>query len=69
MAIEVGMRYREIEDEFHSGYADGVYLDELEAFAKLVAAKKQEQCAQFCEAQYEFYGYDHVFAAGIRALK
>lgn len=41
----------------------------LEAFAKLVAAKKQEQCAQFCEQQYEYYGHDHVFAAGIRALK
>jgi hypothetical protein len=39
MARQVGMRYREIEDEFYSGYADGVYLDELEAFAKLVAAK------------------------------
>jgi hypothetical protein len=39
MARQVGMRYREIEDEFHSGYSDGVYLDELEAFAKLVEDK------------------------------
>jgi hypothetical protein len=38
LAKQVGMRYREIEDEFYSGNADGVYLDELEAFAKLVAA-------------------------------
>jgi hypothetical protein len=39
VARQVGMRYREIEDEFYSGYADGVYLDELEAFAKLIADK------------------------------
>jgi hypothetical protein len=49
MARQVGMRYREIEDEFYSGYADGVYLDELEAFAKLVAAKEREACALICD--------------------
>jgi hypothetical protein len=49
LAKQVGMRYREIEDEFYSGYADGIYLDELEAFAKLVAAKEREACAQLCE--------------------
>ena len=43
MAKQVGMRYREIEDEFYSGYADGVYLDELEAFAKLVADAEREK--------------------------
>ena len=43
MAKQVGMRYREIEDEFYSGYADGVYLDELEVFAKLVAAKYEQK--------------------------
>jgi len=43
MAKQVGMRYREIEDEFYSGYADGVYLDELEAFAKLVADAERKK--------------------------
>lgn len=28
-----------------------------------------EEAAKFCEEQYEFYGYDHVFAAGIRRMK
>jgi hypothetical protein len=28
-----------------------------------------EEAAKFCEEQYEFYGYDHVFAAGIRKMK
>jgi len=41
--------------------------EELEAFAKLVAAKEREACAKVCEAQYEYYGHDHVFAKAIRA--
>jgi hypothetical protein len=43
LAKQVGMRYREIEDEFYSGYADGVYLDELEAFAELVAKQTRKE--------------------------
>ena len=39
----------------------------LERFADLVAAHEREECAKFCEEQYVFYGFDHVFAAGIRA--
>ena len=42
-------------------------LDGLERFAALVAAHEREECAKFCEEQYIFYGYDDVFAAGIRA--
>ena len=49
MAKQVGMRYREIEDEFYSSYADGVYLDELKAFAKLVAQHEREACAKIVE--------------------
>ena len=45
---------------------DGVHFDQ-EKFAALVAAYEREECAKFCEEQYEFYGFDHVFAAGIRA--
>ena len=41
----------------------------LEAFAKLVAQHEREACAQVCEAQYEYYGYDHVFAKAIRERK
>ena len=36
-------------------------------FAELVAAAEREACAKLCEEQYEYYGYDHVFAAKIRA--
>ena len=46
---------------------DGIYMNALLAFAKLVAAKEREACAKVCEEQYEYYGYDHVFAAAIRA--
>jgi ABC-type tungstate transport system permease subunit len=37
MARQAGIRFRV--NVFHSGYCDGVHGDELEAFAKLVAAK------------------------------
>ena len=36
-------------DEFYSEFCDGVYFDDLETFAKLVAAKEREACAQVCE--------------------
>jgi hypothetical protein len=42
MARQADIQYREIEHEFHSWWADGIYIDELEAFAKLVAAKERE---------------------------
>ena len=45
MAREVGMYYREIEDEFHTSYSDGVCLEELERFAELVVAHEREQFA------------------------
>ena len=28
---------------------------------------EREACARLCEEQYEYYGYDHIFAAKIRA--
>ena len=42
-------------------------ITELERFAALVAAAEREECAKLCEEQYEYYGYDHIFAAAIRA--
>jgi hypothetical protein len=41
--------------------------DGLLRFAKLVAQHEREACAKLCEAQYEYYGHDHVFAKAIRA--
>jgi len=37
MARQAGIKRRT--DEFYSEFCDGVYFDDLEAFAKLVAAK------------------------------
>jgi hypothetical protein len=42
-------------------------LEHFNRFAALVAAHEREECAKFCDEQYVFYGFDHVFAAGIRA--
>mgnify|MGYP003346191241 FL=1 len=37
---------------------------------KLVNAaieQEREACAKLCEEQYEYYGYDHIFAKAIRS--
>jgi hypothetical protein len=34
---------------------------------RAAVAAEREACAKVCEEQYEYYGYDHVFAAAIRA--
>ena len=39
MAKQCGIMYREISDEFYTGYSDGVEIDQMQAFAKLVAAR------------------------------
>ena len=41
MAKRVGIRHRT--DVFFSEYCDGICFDDLEAFAKLVAAKEQKK--------------------------
>ena len=52
------------------GYATG-HGDTIEDLLKEIdwqaAEREREECAKFCEEQYVFYGFDHVFAAGIRA--
>jgi len=41
--------------------------DSVINFAKLIAQKEREDCAILCEEQYEYYGYDFIFAKAIRA--
>ena len=50
MAIQAGIKRRT--DEFYSEFCDGVYFDDLEAFAKLVAEKEREACAEICDGFY-----------------
>ena len=45
LAIEAGMYYREIEDEFCKADTDGVPMEMLEAFAQLVAAHARKEMA------------------------
>jgi len=64
MAIQAGIKHRT--DEFYSEFCDGVYFDDLEDFAKLIAEKEREECAKICEelrddwfrglGRYEFMG-------------
>ena len=44
MARQVGIKRRT--DKFFSEYCDGIYDDDLKAFAKLVAQHEREACAE-----------------------
>jgi len=43
MAEEAGLKFREHLDEFFSPLCDGVYFEDLEDFANLVAAAERER--------------------------
>jgi homoaconitase/3-isopropylmalate dehydratase large subunit len=45
MATQAGFVEYEL-DEFYSEFCDGVHFDDLEAFAKLVAAKERNFCSR-----------------------
>ena len=55
MARETGMEYHEAIEEMHSPMTDGVWLEDLERFAALVAAAERErlksaaECFRMCE--------------------
>jgi len=53
MAIQAGIKRRT--DEFYSEFCDGVYFDDLEAFAKLVAERERDACAK--EADKRLHDY------------
>jgi DNA-binding GntR family transcriptional regulator len=55
MAKQAGINYRELSDEFATGNGDGVEIEQMQAFAKLVAAKEREACARVCEKHAEVY--------------
>ena len=65
LAREAGIEWDLIDQ--YEGQIWYIHPGTLERFAALVAAAERERCAEFCENQYEYYGHDHVFAAGIRA--
>jgi hypothetical protein len=67
MARQVGIKGRT--DEFYSEFCDGVYFDDLEAFAKLVTAKEREYIIQIIKAMpfsicFEFDVIEAIRARG-----
>ena len=62
LAKQVGMVYREFEDEFANSNTDGVDLTTLQKFADLVAAHEREKLA----AEAEKNG-NNILAMQIRA--
>jgi predicted amidohydrolase len=49
LAKRAGIKRRT--DVFFSEYCDGICFDDLEAFAKLIAEKEREACAEIAEKQ------------------
>ena len=54
LARQAGINYRELSDEFATGNGDGVEVEQMEAFAKMVAAKERDSCAKLCDNQAEY---------------
>jgi hypothetical protein len=55
MAKQAGMIYREFSDEFANGNTDGVDLETMENFAKLVAQHEREACADVADRLPRIY--------------
>jgi TATA-binding protein-associated factor Taf7 len=66
MARQTGIKRRT--DEFYSEFCDGIYDDDLQAFAKLVAekatAKEREACAKLVEPTEEHRKESHHYIGG-----
>lgn len=67
MARQAGINYRELSDEFATGNGDGVEIEQMEAFAKLVAAKEREACANHVKHLRNGDDYGEFLAKAIRA--
>jgi hypothetical protein len=59
IAKQVGMIYREISDEFANGNTDGVDLETMERFARLVAEHERNEIIEILDAST---GYVHMDA-------
>jgi hypothetical protein len=62
MAREAGIEHHENVDEMRSPFCDGVWFEDLERFAALVAAAEREACAVVVE-QAGMDGYGTLAAA------
>jgi hypothetical protein len=50
MAREAGIEHHENVDEMRSPFCDGVWFEDFEHFASLIAAAEREECAILCDA-------------------
>ena len=51
MAREAGIEHHENVDEMRSPFCDGVWFEDFEHFAALIAASEREECAEVCDAR------------------
>lgn len=66
MARQAGIHYREIPGEFATANGDGVENEQMEEFAKLVAAKEREACANHVKHLRNGDDYGEFLAKAIR---
>jgi hypothetical protein len=79
MAREAGIEHLEHMEEMRSPMSDGVWLEDLEHFAALVAEAEREACAKVCEAGVDYehptvkghimenFGHSRLLAKAIRS--
>ena len=66
LANQCGIGYRDISEEFYTGYCDGVVLEQMYAFALRAIEKEREACAKVCEEDDSVLNFGQC-AAAIRA--
>ena len=47
----------------------GYTADQMQAAYQAGRDSMKAECVKVCEEQYEYYGYDHIFAKKIKELK
>jgi hypothetical protein len=67
MAREAEINYREISDEFATGNGDGVEIEQMQAFAKLVAAKERKEICGTVQQIVPITSWAHELLDAIRA--
>jgi hypothetical protein len=60
MAVKAGMGFNQCLAEFRTPLCDGVEIEELEAFTKLVAAKEREACAKLAEVSNDLEDWEII---------
>ena len=59
IANQAGIYYRKFEEQFANANTDGVEMESMIAFAKMIAKKQAEKCEFLCEELWRKGGWEH----------